>query len=115
MDAVYKKGSWALISLEEDDLESIPQYREQLQSLKHGTLVIWENLDRMLKGTATPDKLMNWRMDYVRDQLALTELLVAQDNAYKGCMPHWFLFSTRTMDEASKLERVEGIKRCSMY
>ena len=71
LDEIYKVGSWALISLNEQDLETIPQYLEQLKPLKHGTLVIWEKLDRMLKGTATPEKLMNKQMDYVRDHLAL--------------------------------------------
>lgn len=71
LDEIYKKGSWALISLDKDDLTEISQYQEQLKSLKHGTLVIWENFDRMLKGTATPDKLMNNQMDYVREHLSL--------------------------------------------
>ena len=71
LDEVYSKGSWALISLDKDDLALIPQYQEQLKPLKHGTLVIWERLDRMLKGTAAPDSLMNKQMDYVRDHLAL--------------------------------------------
>lgn len=71
LDEIYKNGSWALISLDRNDLTTIPQYQEQLKPLKHGTLVIWEKLDRMLKGTATPDKLMNKQMDYVRDHLAL--------------------------------------------
>ncbi|MDO4177173.1 MAG: ATP-binding protein [Bacillota bacterium] len=71
LDEIYKQESWALISLDPEDLLIIPQYQEQLKPLKHGTLVIWENLDRMLKGTATPDKLMNKQMDYVRDHLAL--------------------------------------------
>lgn len=71
LDEIYKEGSWALISLDKDDLLEIPQYQEQLKPLKHGTLVIWENLDRMLKGTATPDKLMNKQMDYVREHLSL--------------------------------------------
>lgn len=71
LDEIYKEGSWALISLDKDDLLEIPQYQEQLKPLKHGTLVIWENLDRMLKGTAAPDKLMNKQMDYVREHLSL--------------------------------------------
>ena len=59
LDEIYKKGSWALISLNRSDLDQIPQYKEQLKPLKSGTLVIWENLDRMLKGTVSPSKLMN--------------------------------------------------------
>lgn len=71
LDEVYKKGSWALISLDKEDLKQIPQYEEQLKPLKNGTLVIWERLDRMLKGATSPDKLMNKQMELVRDHLAL--------------------------------------------
>lgn len=71
LDEIYKKGSWALISLEDNDLEKIPQYCNLLKNQKHGTLVLWEKLDRMLKGTAAPDKTMNRQMDDVRDHLSL--------------------------------------------
>ena len=71
LDEIYKNGSWSLICLDENDLKNIPQYQEQLQSLEQGTIVIWENLDRMLRGTATPDKLMNKQLGYVRDHLSL--------------------------------------------
>ena len=71
LDEIYKKGSWALISLNRSDLDQIPQYKEQLKPLKSGTLVIWENLDRMLKGTVSPSKLMNKQMDDVREHLSL--------------------------------------------
>lgn len=71
LDEIYKKGFWALISLNRSDLDQIPQYKEQLKPLKSGTLVIWENLDRMLKGTVSPSKLMNKQMDDVREHLSL--------------------------------------------
>lgn len=71
LDEIYKIGTWALISLEAKDIENIPQYQTQLKPLSNGTLVIWEHLDRLLKGTSSPDKLMNKQMDYVRDHLSL--------------------------------------------
>lgn len=71
LDEIYKRGSWALISLDKDDLDSIPQYNSMLKPLKQGTLVIWENLDRMLGGTTNPEKMMNKQMGYVRDHLSL--------------------------------------------
>lgn len=71
LEEIYRRGSWALISLDREDLEEIPQYVSLLKPLKQGTLVIWENLDRMLGGTTAPEKLMNKQMDYVRDHLAL--------------------------------------------
>lgn len=71
LDEIYKRESWALISLSSDDLKDIPQYVEMLKPLENGTLILWEKLDRMLKGTVTPDKLMNKLMDDVRDHLSL--------------------------------------------
>ena len=59
LEEIYRRGSWALISLDREDLEKIPQYISLLKPLKQGTLVIWENLDRMLGGTTSPEKLMN--------------------------------------------------------
>lgn len=70
LDEIYRRESWALLQLEESDLDQIPQY-SVLCALPHGTLVLWEKLDRMLGGTAAPEKLMNKQMDYVRSHLAL--------------------------------------------
>ena len=71
LDEVYEKSSWALLELTQDDLKAIPQYETQLKKQEKGTLIIWEKLDRMLKGTASPEKLMSKQMDYVRDHLSL--------------------------------------------
>lgn len=70
LDEIYKRESWALLQLEEADLKQVPQY-DTLKPLPQGTLVVWEKLDRMLGGTAAPEKLMNKQMDYVRSHLAL--------------------------------------------
>ena len=50
LDEIYKRSSWALISLDREDIEGIPQYVNLLKPMKQGTLVIWESLDRMLGG-----------------------------------------------------------------
>jgi len=71
LDEIYNKGTWALISLNKEDLKAIPQYEAQLEPLINGTLVIWEKLDRMLKGTSVPDKLMNKQMEFVREHISL--------------------------------------------
>ncbi len=71
LDEIYKMGSWSLIQLDEEDIQHIPQYQSSLSVLDHGTLVIWEKLDRMLGGTASPEKLMNRQMDLVREHLSL--------------------------------------------
>lgn len=71
IDEVYKSGSWSLLQLEGDEIDAVPQFKETLKTADHGTLVVWEKLDRLLGGTASPEKLMNNQMDYVREHLAL--------------------------------------------
>lgn len=71
LDEVYKRGTWSLITLESSDIKEIPLYEKHLKPLKSGTLVIWEKLDRMLGGTASPVKLMDKKMDIVREHLSL--------------------------------------------
>lgn len=71
LDEVYHSGFWSLISLAPDDLEQLPQYTEKLKPLHSGTIVIWEKLDRLLKGAVKADKLMNKQMEDVREHLSL--------------------------------------------
>lgn len=71
LDEIYKKGTWALISLSSEEIQEIPQFQTQLKPLKTGTLILWEKLDRMLNGAKATDKLMNKQMEYVREHLAL--------------------------------------------
>ena len=71
LDEVYKSNSWSLLKLDNDDIKSIELYTTLLAPLKNGTLVIWEKLDRMLKGTSKPEKLMTKLMDDVRKHLSL--------------------------------------------
>ena len=57
IDEVYKSGTWSLLQLEDDEIEAVPQFME--------------TLDRLLGGTASPEKLMNMQLDYVREHLSL--------------------------------------------
>lgn len=71
LDEIYKKGTWALLSLSSDEIHAIPQFQTQLKPLESGTLVLWEKLDRMLNGAKATDKLMSRKMEYVHEHLAL--------------------------------------------
>lgn len=71
LDEIYHKGTWALLSLSPEEIESIPQFQSQLKALKSGTLVLWEKLDRMLNGAKATDRLMSRQMEYVREHLSL--------------------------------------------
>ncbi len=71
IDYVQKTGKWSLQSLTlEDNLDSIPNINS-LKSIPHGTLVVWQNLDRLESGTIDFSKSMGKQIDSVRDHLSL--------------------------------------------
>lgn len=71
IDFVRATGQWSLISLtENDDIKEIPNISE-LDKMKSGTLVVWQNLDRMQAGTIDFSKTMGKQIDTVRDHLSL--------------------------------------------
>lgn len=71
IDFVRATNQWSLIALyEDDDVAGIPNIKE-LEKMKSGTLVVWQNLDRMQAGTIDFSKSMGRQIDIVRDHLAL--------------------------------------------
>lgn len=70
IDHVAKKGSWSLIVLENDDLNRIPNI-DKLREFESGTLVVWQNLDRLKMGEVDFEKSMGRKMDDVRNHLEL--------------------------------------------
>ncbi|MBR3243951.1 MAG: ATP-binding protein [Parasporobacterium sp.] len=71
IDFVKITGQWSLISLtEEDEINEIPNIHE-LDQMDSGTLVVWQNLDRMQAGSIDFSKSMGKQIDIVRDHLSL--------------------------------------------
>ena len=71
IDHVIEAQDWSLLILEsEDELNTIPQI-EELRKLKSGTLVVWQNLDRLKVGELDFGRSMGKKMDDVRDHLSL--------------------------------------------
>ncbi len=71
IDFVQTTGKWSLKSLgEESEIEDIPNI-EKLKNEESGTLVVWQNLDRMQAGTIDFAKSMGKLIDNVRDHLSL--------------------------------------------
>lgn len=70
LDYVIKTGEWSLIELEEGEFSNYPQFYE-LSKLASGTLVIWQNLDRMKVGCTDFSLAMGRKMDDVREHLSL--------------------------------------------
>lgn len=71
IDFVRTTGKWTLIALDDaEDIKTIPDI-EKLYDLESGTLVVWENLDRMKEGAIDFSKSMGKQIDLVREHLAL--------------------------------------------
>lgn len=70
IDHVASTGAWSLIVLEKDDLDKIPSV-DKLRNLESGTLVVWQNLDRLKMGEIDFEKSMGRKMDDVRNHLEL--------------------------------------------
>lgn len=119
LDEIYEKGTWALLSLNSEEIHAIPQFQTQLKSLKSGTLVLWEKLDRMLNGAKATDKLMSKQMEYVREHLALVfhrylagesgiTKLTIQMNGLKIEPKDPFLIGRSTVFQADEKFMIEG-------
>lgn len=70
LDFVIEKKNWALIRLENDEIENLP-YIDVLKSYKSGTIVIWEDFDRLLNGSTRPQKLFDEKIEIARSHIAL--------------------------------------------
>ena len=71
IDFVRLSGKWSLIDIDsENDLSQIPNI-EELRKKDSGTLVVWQNLDRLEAGEIDFTKSMGRMIDNVRDHLAL--------------------------------------------
>ena len=70
LDHVAQAESWSLLVLGEEDINEIPQI-EVLRSYDHGTLVVWQSLDRLKAGEINFEAALGRKIDGVRDHLAL--------------------------------------------
>jgi len=71
IDHVIKTGEWSLIVLEtEEEINAIPHI-DNLRAFDSGTLVVWQNLDRLKVGELNFDRSMGRKMDNVRAHLSL--------------------------------------------
>lgn len=69
LNHVRRQNSWALLELDASESDQIPEI-DRLKTLAHGTLVVWQSLDRMLRGGKAQNQ-MTEEMNAVRRHLAL--------------------------------------------
>lgn len=71
IDHVIGTEEWSLIVLEtQEEINAIPRI-DNLREFESGTLVVWQNLDRLKVGELNFDRSMGRKMDDVRDHLSL--------------------------------------------
>ena len=70
VDYVAETGDWTLLILDNEDMESCPHIAELL-NYETGTLVIWQNLDRLKAGELDFEQALGRKMDAVKQHLSL--------------------------------------------
>lgn len=121
LDYIAETGNWSLLILDEQDLNTIPHI-SNLKEQECGTLVVWQNLDRLLMGEIDYKKSLGRKMDEVRCHLELVfhrylsgetgiKKLEIQFNGVKIKAADPFLIkkSTQAMDEETLVVRGKRI------
>ncbi len=121
IDHVIETGEWSLIVLEtEEDITAIPGI-DNLREFESGTLVVWQNLDRLKVGELNFERSMGRKMDDVRDHLSLVfhrylggetslkKLQIKMNGAPIGCSDP-FLTRRNTQVMADEELFIEGAK-----
>jgi len=71
LDLVAEREAWVLrVPDSENEIKSLPHVEELLRS-GHGTVVIWQELDRLAAGESSVESALGIKMDRVREHLAL--------------------------------------------
>lgn len=70
LDRVLKRKAWTLLQLNSSEIRKLPHV-DQLVSRKSGTIVLWEELDRLAAGESSIENALGQRMSVAREHLSL--------------------------------------------
>jgi len=70
LDVVQEAGKWLVVVPPAAELETMPLYR-RIEAASSGTLVVWQDLDRLTAGAANPQREMTIKMAPLFEHLAL--------------------------------------------
>lgn len=70
LDHIHKTQDWSLLVYSKDKLKELKHY-EELTKLKSGTVVIWENFDRMAETPVEFELEFNQKLDHADKHLSL--------------------------------------------
>lgn len=71
LDHVFQTGKWELLELDVDDICDLPQV-DKLSDYSNGTIVLWNNLDKIFAGDSNKDTGLLMRIHEVEEHLSLT-------------------------------------------
>jgi hypothetical protein len=70
LDFVQVENRWVVVVPDAEERKRLPLY-DQLLAQKSGTLVVWQSLDKLMSGSATPTEEMKSRMAGLHSHLSL--------------------------------------------
>lgn len=70
MDLVHIRKRWVLLELDQSEIEELPHV-DRLKEMGHGSIVMWQQLDRLLAGELDVEAGLGAKVDEARDHLAL--------------------------------------------
>ena len=70
LDHIKSAGTWSLILLDENDIADYPHV-DKLLSQDHGTIIIWQDLDKFAVGEKDIAEAFRKKMDLIREHLSL--------------------------------------------
>src|ERR1035437_169102 len=70
LDHVARRQDWMLLQLGEAEIRRLPLI-DELVGRAHGTLILWQDFDRLGAGEPSLERALGNRMDLARDHLAL--------------------------------------------
>lgn len=70
IDHVIAEGDWSLLILDPEEIAEVPEI-DKLMALPSGTIVVWQNLDRLKSGEFNFEMALGRKIDNVRSHLSL--------------------------------------------
>lgn len=70
LDHIIQKGDWVLLYLDSQEIDKIHDI-DKLKEQESGTIVIWENFDRLINGSTEPQKVFDEKIEIARSHIAL--------------------------------------------
>lgn len=70
LDVIIDEEEWIILELDDDEIKALPLIDDLLYQ-ESGTLVIWQDLDRISSGEASIERALGDKMDVTREHLSL--------------------------------------------